>query len=119
MAVRTGEGIDGVSLLLIERTMSSVKTRQMQCSDAWASGTAYIIFEDVKVPMANLIREENKGFKYIMHNSNHEHLSVCMQAHRCACVYLKESIKYASKHETFGRKLIGHQVIRHKVANMA
>ncbi|KAI8058621.1 acyl-CoA dehydrogenase/oxidase [Syncephalis plumigaleata] len=120
VAVRTGgEGMGGVSLLLIERTMPGVKTRQMQCSGVWASGTAYITFEDVKVPKSNLIGEENKGFKYIMHNFNHERLSACMQAHRCARVCLEESIKYASKRETFGRKLIEHQVIRHKLADMA
>jgi alkylation response protein AidB-like acyl-CoA dehydrogenase len=36
----------------------------------WASGTTYITFEDVKVPVENLIGEENQGFKYIMSNFN-------------------------------------------------
>jgi len=53
----------GVSLLLIEREMPGVKTRQMKCSGVWSSGTAYITFEDVKVPKANLIGKEDKGFK--------------------------------------------------------
>ncbi|KAI8056574.1 acyl-CoA dehydrogenase/oxidase [Syncephalis plumigaleata] len=88
--VRTGgEGMGGLSLLLIERTMPGVKTRQMQCSGVWSSGTAYITFEDVKVPKSNLIGKQDKGFKYII------------------------------KRETFGRKLIEHQVIRHKLADMA
>jgi alkylation response protein AidB-like acyl-CoA dehydrogenase len=49
VAVRTGgPGMGGISLLLIERTMPGVTTRQMQCSGVWSSGTTYITFEDVK-----------------------------------------------------------------------
>jgi alkylation response protein AidB-like acyl-CoA dehydrogenase len=64
VAVRTGgPGMGGVSLLLIERNMPGVKTRQMLCSGVWASGTSYITFEDVKVPRSNLVGKENGGFK--------------------------------------------------------
>lgn len=51
----------GVSLLLIEKSFPGVTTRQMLCSGVWPSGTTYITFEDVKVPVENLIGEENKG----------------------------------------------------------
>ena len=34
----------------------------------WASGTTFIVFEDVKVPVENLIGKEGKGFNYIMVN---------------------------------------------------
>ena len=66
VAVRTGgEGMGGVSLLLVERG-PGVTTHQMKCSGVWSSGTTYITFEDVKVPVENLIGKENQGFKYIM-----------------------------------------------------
>lgn len=72
VAVRTGgKGMGGVSMLLVERS-AGVTTRQMQCQGVWASGTTYITFEDVKVPVENLIGKENQGFKYIMYNFNHE-----------------------------------------------
>lgn len=58
--------MNGVSLLLVERNMSGITTRHMPCSGVWASGTTYITFEDVKVPVENLIGKENKGFKCIM-----------------------------------------------------
>jgi alkylation response protein AidB-like acyl-CoA dehydrogenase len=62
-AVRTGgPGMDGVSLLLIERS-EGVSTRKMDCQGVWSSGTTYITFEDVKVPVGNLIGKENQGFK--------------------------------------------------------
>lgn len=66
-AVRTGgEGMNGVSVLLIEREAGGVSTRRMDCQGVWSSGTTYITFEDVKVPVGNLIGKENQGFKVIM-----------------------------------------------------
>jgi alkylation response protein AidB-like acyl-CoA dehydrogenase len=66
VAVRTGgPGAGGLSLLLIERG-PGVTTKQMDCQGVWASGTTYITFEDVKVPVENLIGAENDGFKMIM-----------------------------------------------------
>lgn len=67
VACRTGgPGFEGISFLLVERSMPGVTTRQMHCSGVWSSGTSYITFEDVKVPKANLIGEENQGFRYIV-----------------------------------------------------
>lgn len=64
-AVRTGgPGMNGVSALLIERT-EGVSTRKMDCQGVWSSGTTYITFEDVKVPVENLLSKENQGFKGI------------------------------------------------------
>lgn len=62
-AVRTGgEGMNGVSCLLVERENGGVSTRKMDCQGVWASGTTYVTFEDTKVPVGNLIGKENKGF---------------------------------------------------------
>ncbi|UQC87353.1 acyl-CoA dehydrogenase domain-containing protein [Colletotrichum lupini] len=62
-AVRTGgEGMNGVSLLLIERG-PGVTTRRMDCQGVWSSGTTYITFEDVKVPVENLLGKKNQGFR--------------------------------------------------------
>ncbi len=58
--------MNGISLLLIDRSMPGVSTRQMACSGVWASGTSYVTFEDVRVPVENMIGKENKGFKAIM-----------------------------------------------------
>ncbi len=71
-AVRTGgKGIPGISLLLIERS-EGVSTKLIKTSYSPAAGTAYITFENVKVPVENLIGKENRGFEIIMSNFNHE-----------------------------------------------
>jgi alkylation response protein AidB-like acyl-CoA dehydrogenase len=91
----------------------------MDCSGVWGSGTAYVTFEDVKVPVENLVGKENLGFKYIMYNFNHERWGLALQALRFSRVCLEESIVYANKRKTFGKPLIKNQAIRHKLAEMA
>ncbi|KAE9369914.1 acyl-CoA dehydrogenase [Stipitochalara longipes BDJ] len=121
-AVRTGtkeSGMNGVSVLLIERSFGGVSTRKMDCQGVWSSGTTYITFEDVKVPVENLIGKENQGFKVIMTNFNHERIGIIIQCIRFSRVCYEESIKYAHKRRTFGKKLIDHPVIRLKLAHMA
>ncbi|KIW30315.1 uncharacterized protein PV07_06065 [Cladophialophora immunda] len=118
-AVRTGgPGMGGISLLLIERT-EGVSTRRMDCQGVWSSGTTYITFEDVKVPVENVLGKVNKGFQVIMTNFNHERIGIIIQCLRFSRVCFEECVKYASKRKTFGQKLINHPVIRMKLAHMA
>ena len=77
-----------------------------------------VIFENVKVPVENLIGEENSGFQYIMSNFNHERLVICMSAIRNCRNCVDECMKFVHKWETFGKKLIDDAVIRNKLANM-
>jgi len=58
-AVRTGgPGPAGVSLLVIEKNSPGVKTRKMKMQGVWCSGTTFITFDEVKVPVENLIGKE-------------------------------------------------------------
>jgi alkylation response protein AidB-like acyl-CoA dehydrogenase len=119
-AVRTGgPGMNGISVLLIERSAGGVSTRKMDCQGVWSSGTTYVTFEDVKVPVANLIGKENAGFRVLMTNFNHERIGIIIQCLRFARVCYEESITYAHKRRTFGKPLIDHPVIRLKLAHMA
>ncbi|KAI8813727.1 acyl-CoA dehydrogenase/oxidase [Cladochytrium replicatum] len=120
VACRTGgEGMNGISLLVVSRDMPGVSTRHMPCMGVWASGTSYVTFEDVKVPVENLIGKENKGFRLIMYNFNHERMGIAIQATRFARVCYEEALKYSHKRRTFGKKLVDHPVIRQKLAHMA
>jgi alkylation response protein AidB-like acyl-CoA dehydrogenase len=120
VAVRTGDkGMNGISMLVVERSMPGVTTRKMKCSGVWSSGTTYITFEDVKVPVGNLIGKEGKGFRYIMENFNHERFGICAMSNRFSRVCVEESVKFANKRKTFGKALVEHPVIRWKIAEMA
>jgi acyl-CoA dehydrogenase len=77
VAVRTGgPGASGVSLLLIERDREGFGRTKLKKMGWWASDTAQLFFDDVRVPVDNLIGQENKGFIGIMLNFNQERLGM-------------------------------------------
>ncbi|CAN5924500.1 acyl-CoA dehydrogenase family protein [soil metagenome] len=119
-AVRTGgEGHGGVSLLVIERgTPGFAVSKKLAKTGWWASDTAELSFEDCRVPVANLIGEENMGFLAIMINFATERLFLASQCVAIAELAYRESVRYARDRKAFGRTLMGHQVIRHKLADM-
>lgn len=110
-AVRTGgPGAGGISMLVIDRNLPGVKTRKMKMTGVWMSGTTFIIFENVKVPVENLIGKENDGFKYTMVNFNHERLQIAVQSNAMARCAYEECMKFANRRKTFGKYLIEHPV---------
>lgn len=119
-AVRTGgPGLGGVSLLVIDGdtpglTRTPLKKMGWRCSD-----TAALYFDGCRVPVENLIGEENQGFAVIMRNFNNERLMIAAMAVAFSQVCLDEAIAYARARQTFGKPLIKHQVIRHKLVDMA
>lgn len=120
-AVRTGgEGHAGISLLVIERgTKGFHVSKKLDKTGWWASDTAELTFEDCRVPVSNLIGEENQGFLAIMVNFANERLGLAGQCVAIAELAYRESVKYARDRSAFGKTLMGHQVIRHKLADMA
>ncbi len=119
-AVRTGgDGAGGVSLLLIEMDAPGVSRTRLDKMGWRCSDTAAIYFEDVRVPVENLIGPENGGFIGIMRNFNAERLGMAMGCCAYARVCLKEAAQWAQQRETFGKVLVKHQSIRIKLANMA
>lgn len=120
-AVRTGgEGYAGISLLLIERDREGVSTgKPLRKMGWWASDTAEIFFDNVKVPKENIIGSENAGFLLIMSNFQMERLNLAVMANMTAQLALEESLRWARERTAFGRKLGQMQVIRHKLADMA
>ncbi|KAJ3107824.1 hypothetical protein HDU97_003172 [Phlyctochytrium planicorne] len=120
VAARTGgPGMNGISLLLAEKSMEGVGVRKIITQGGTGSGTAYVTFENVMIPKENLIGKENQGFKAIMFNFNHERLGLAIGALRAARVCYEEAMKHANSRKTFGQFLFEHGVIRNKLAHMA
>lgn len=116
-AVRTGgPGHSGISLLVVPLKVPGVTLRRMENQGVHASGSTFIIFEDVEVPLDHLLGQENDGFRLIMSNFNPERLSLATAALRLARVCVQDSYEYACERETFGKKLIEHEAIRTKFA---
>eukprot|EP01112_Ceratiomyxa_fruticulosa_P002087 TRINITY_DN1221_c0_g1_i1.p1 TRINITY_DN1221_c0_g1~~TRINITY_DN1221_c0_g1_i1.p1 ORF type:complete len:459 (-),score=118.76 TRINITY_DN1221_c0_g1_i1:87-1343(-) len=115
VAARTGKG---VSVFILEKTMEGVTARRMKTQGWLTSNTAYLTFENVKVPKENLIGKENEGFKYIMYNFNHERFVLAAMSNRYARVCLEEAYEYARVRKVFGKTLIEQPVIRQKIGEM-
>ena len=117
-AVRTGgPGMNGISMLLIPRG-PGLRTKYIKTMYGAAAGTAYVVMEDVKVPVENLLGKENEGFKVIMYNFNHERWLIVCQSVRCSRLIVEECFKWAMQRKVFGKPLIAQPVIRNKLANM-
>lgn len=121
VAVRTGDaGYGGVSLLLMEKGMPGFTVgRNLKKMGWWASDTAELFFDDVKVPAANLIGPENGGFFCIMQNFQMERMMLCIMAYMTAQIALEECLRYVKERKAFGREIGRFQVIKHKLADMA
>ncbi|SNX85221.1 related to acyl-CoA dehydrogenase [Melanopsichium pennsylvanicum] len=120
-AVRTsGKAGDstGISLLLIEKG-PGVTTKQMKMLPGGASGTTIVEFDDVKVPVENLIGKESEGLKLILTNFNHERMTIAYTALRYSRVCMEDAIAHCRRREVFGQKLIEQPVVRHKIGHMA
>jgi acyl-CoA dehydrogenase len=121
VAVRTGgEGHGGISLLVIERgTPGFTVGRKLAKTGWWASDTAELAFDGCRVPAENLVGEENAGFVPIMTNFATERLFLAGNCVAIAELAYRESVAYARERRAFGKTLMGQQVIRHKLADMA
>ena len=119
-AVRTGgEGLGGVSLLVIDGDTPGLSRTPLKKMGWWCSDTATLFFDECRVPVSNLVGVENQGFVGIMNNFNGERLSIAAMAWAFSKVCLHEATEYARQRNTFGRPLLRRQVIRHKLVDMA
>ena len=121
IGARTGkEGLGGISLFFVEAdtpgfTRSAIEKKM----GWWTSDTATLYFDDCRIPAGNLMGEENKGFYAIMNNFNYERYMMGAQMLGMAKRCFEECVHYSQDRKTFGKNLIEHQVIRHKLADMS
>ena len=121
VAVRTdpaSKGPNGISALLIEGDAPGLSRTELKKMGWWASDTAHLRFDNVRVPVSNLIGTENQGFKVFMNNFNSERLGMSAQACVYAQLCLEEALDWARERKTFGLALSERQVVRHKLMDM-
>ncbi|MCZ8016124.1 MAG: acyl-CoA dehydrogenase family protein [Limnobacter sp.] len=119
VAVRTGEpGARGISVLMVPGNAQGLTRSPLKKTGWWMSDTASIYFDNVEVPASYLVGQEGKGFRIIMENFNTERLMLAGACIGFSRVCLNEALDWAQNRLTFGKKLIEHQVIAHKLADM-
>ena len=103
----------GFSVILIPRD-ENVETKQIKTSYSTSAGTAFVQFDNVKVPVENLMGEEHKGFIVIMSNFNHERFMMVGGALRGMRSVTEECMKWCNQRIVFKKKLIDQPVMRQK-----
>lgn len=118
-AVRTGvDGPAGLSMMVIDGDAPGLERTKLDKMGWLASDTATLYFDDVRVPVENLLGEEGAGFSMIVNNFNPERIDLAAQSVTFARVCYEEALSWAKERETFGKRLAEHQVIRHKLVEM-
>ncbi|KAL1847511.1 hypothetical protein Daus18300_013934 [Diaporthe australafricana] len=119
-AVRTGgPGMGGISLLVVPLRSDGVEIEKIHNSGQNAGGASWVRMRNVRVPVENLLGRENAGFKYVMTNFNKERFIMAVICNRKARTCLSTALQYACSRETFGKPLVYHQIIRHKIITLA
>ena len=120
-AVRTGgPGSSGVSLLVVEKgTPGFTVSRKLDKMGWRASDTAELSYEDVRVPVSNLVGPENSGFLLIASAFVSERAGLAVQAYSSAQRCLDLTLEWVRNRETFGRPLISRQAVQNTVTEMA
>jgi len=122
-AVRTGQGKNGISMIFVSRDMG-VETKAIKTTYSSCAGTALVIFDNVKVPVENLMGlgnkgKEGQGFACIMYNFNHERWFIVAQFLQVCRMAIADCFKWATQRMAFGKPLIEQPVLRHKLARMS
>jgi citronellyl-CoA dehydrogenase len=119
--VRTSDegGFRGMSLVVIPTSAPGFKvSRTLEKLGNWASDTAELAFEDVRVPKSNRIGEEGMGFMLQMMQFQKERLVAAASGVEGAEKAIRMTIDYTRERKTFGRPLIDNQWIHFKLCEL-
>jgi alkylation response protein AidB-like acyl-CoA dehydrogenase len=84
-----------------------------------SSDTAQILFENCRVPAANLIGEEGQGYKIALSGLEGGRIGIASQSVGMARSAFEAALKYARERETFGKAIFEHQSVQFKLSEMA
>jgi len=112
-------GAKGTSLLVVERGMEGFERgRNLDKVGLKAQDTSELFFRDVRVPVANLLGNENEGFIYLMQALPQERLSIAVAAVATAENALAGTLAYCKERTAFGRPIGSFQANRFTLAEM-
>jgi len=110
----------GISVIVVEKgTPGFTVARVLEKVGFHSSEPAELVFEDCRVPRANLIGEEGKGFGYLMNTLAHGRITHSMTSLGLAQAALDEALLYANQRVQFGQPIGKFQAIKFKLARMA
>jgi butyryl-CoA dehydrogenase len=110
----------GIAAFIVEKSTPGFMVGKLEHKlGIRGSDTAQLIFQDCRVPAANLLGEAGGGFKVALSTLDGGRISIAAQAVGIARACLEDSLAYAKEREAFGKKIVEFQAIQWKLADMA
>ena len=108
---------DGLSTILVDMRESVGNGMEIQGIPTMINhNTNSVFFDDLKVPVENLIGEEGKGFRYILDGMNAERVLVASESIGDGRWFTEKSVAYANEREVFGAPIGANQGIQFPIA---
>ena len=112
-------GAKGTSLLLVERGMAGFeKGKRLKKVGMKAQDTSELFFDNVKVPVSNLLGQENQGFIYLMQELPWERLQIAISGVANAQAAIDWTLDYVRQRKVFGTTVSAYQNTRFKLAEL-
>jgi len=108
-----------MGVFLVDRDVKGVSASKLDKLGWRASDTGEIAFDNVRIPVENLMGEEGKGFYYVMQHFALERLIMGINAHARAEYAIEYTLQYMSERSAFGKTIDKYQALRHRMAEMA
>jgi len=113
-------GSKGVSIFIVEKGMQGFSVGRKLEKMGWrSSDTAELVFDGCRVPAANLLGEENRGFYAIMKNFQNERTAIAAMAMGEAAKAIELTLEYVKTRKAFGATLWDKQAIRQRLSMLS
>ena len=117
VAAKTGPGKREVSMFIVEKSTPGFSVGRALKKTGWlSSDTAELVFDNVRVPAANLLGEEGKGFYSVMKNFQTERIALAAMAVGHCQRALELTVQFVKQRQAFGGPLWDKQVIRQRLS---
>ncbi|HLX79501.1 MAG TPA: acyl-CoA dehydrogenase family protein [Burkholderiales bacterium] len=113
-------GSKGISIFIVEKGRKGFSVGRKLDKMGWrSSDTAELVFDDCRVPAANLLGEENRGFYAIMKNFQNERIAIAAMTMGEAARAIELTLEYVRTRKAFGAPLWDKQAIRQRLSMLA
>jgi len=110
----------GVSMIIVEKGTKGFDTNSLKPKMGWrAAPQAELSFDNVRVPLSNLLGQENRGFHQIMSYFDYSRIPIAAGALGIAQGAFERTLKYSTQREQFFQPIANFQVTQWKIAEMA
>ena len=119
VAARTdaAAGSKGISMFIVEKGAPGFSVGRRLDKHGWrSSDTAELVFQDCRVPAANLLGEEGRGFYAIMRNFQNERIAIASMAMGESARALELTLEHVKTRKAFGAPLWEKQAIRQRLS---